>query len=85
VTQNRVPRRIKWQNKLLGYIYSILTYVAIAGLIVSTIHILFVYVNALYFGKVFDVELVKLSVYIITGTFLFVFVYDERCRIRLYG
>ncbi len=82
MSQKNIPLKVKISEEIIPMVYAILTYIAVGLLILSTSHISIVYVGALLFRTQYDTQLAQLGIYIVVGTFLFIFVYDKKCKRR---
>jgi len=80
MSKKNIPLKIPRLEEFTSLLYSILTYIAIFLLMVSTIHISIVYMSALLWKSQYNEQLAQLGIYIVVGTFLFIFVYDEKCK-----
>lgn len=84
MSKKNIPLRIPKSEEVISFLYSILTYIAMVLLVVSTLHISIVYICALLFKTQYNEQLAQLGIYIVVGTFLFIFVYDEKCKRKLH-
>lgn len=82
MNRKNIPLKIPKSEEVISFLYSILTYIAVVLLVVSTLHISIVYIGALLFKTQYNTQLAQLGIYIAGGTFLFIFVYDEKCKRR---
>ncbi len=81
--KKNIPLKFDWKEKLPSAIYSVLTYGSNLMLVVSSCYVFFAYIGALLFNNDYNQGLMEISLLIAAGTFLHIFVYDEKCKKKL--
>lgn len=78
-----IPEKIKWHEEFVGWVYSILTVFAWIILILSSMFLIIYFFSFIFKWDIFNKDFIQLCVYLVIGTFLFIFVYDKHCKNKL--
>lgn len=81
--KKNIPEKINFLERIASFIYSILTYIAWFLLILSSIFLVIYFFSFIFKGDIFNKDFIQLCIYLAVGTFLFIFVYDERCKNKI--
>ena len=78
--KRRVPDKFGLWEKITGGIYGVLVCLSWILLIVALIVLVCYFSSFIIRREFFDKDFIQLCIYFVIGTFLIIFVYDERCR-----
>ena len=78
MNKKNIPKKISSLEIVISYVYSIFTVIAWFFLIISIIFLLNYYLS--FKKDIFNKDFIQLCIYFVTGCFLFIFVYDEKCK-----
>jgi len=81
--KKEIPKRISFAERVQGILYGISIVIAWALLILSSIFLVIYFFSFIFHKDFFNKEFIQLCIYLIVGTFLFIFVYDERCKNKI--
>lgn len=81
--KGEVPERLSLLEKIQGYIYGIMVVLAWALLIFSSLVLLIYFFSFVINGEFFNKDFIQLCIYVVVGTFLFIFVYDEHWKRKM--
>ena len=78
MNKKNIPKKFSKSEKFTSSMYSIFTYLAWGLLIISIIFL----INYFFSFKkdIYNKDFIQLCIYFVTGCFLFIFVYDEKCK-----
>ena len=85
MTKGKVPEKFSFSEKLLGFMYGVITYAAVILLISSLVFFIWNYVSYILDWDIRNPDFIQLCIYLIIGTFTLLFVYDEKCRKRVFN
>lgn len=81
--KSRIPEKVTLLEEVGGFIYGTLILFACIFLVVSSAVLICYFSSFLWKKDFFNPEFIQLCIYFVIGTFLLVFVYDERCKNKL--
>ncbi len=80
MNKKNIPKKISKSEKFTSYMYSILIYVAWGLLIISVVVLVSYFFSFMCRKDFYNKEFIQLCIYFVVGCFLFIFVYDEKCK-----
>ena len=81
----RIPEKIKPTEWFRDFVYSALIWISVFILIIGLIAILYYYFIFILNRDFTNPAFFQASVYLVIGSFLVLFVHDEKCRNRILG
>ena len=82
--KREIPNKISFLEIVQGIIYGTIIVIAWIILILSTIFILIYFFSFIIYKDFFNGDFIQLCIYLIIGTFLIIFVYDEHCKRKIF-
>ena len=81
--KGEIPKRIPFIEKLQGFCYGLLVALAWIIMVGAIVFILIYFVSFILHKDFFNKDFIQLCIYLVIGTFLVIFVYDQHCRRKI--